>query len=60
MAVCLFPRVQKIFYWVGGGLLAVTIAGVVASPTLAQEGEAAPPSDVRRVDQVSGSDFSVS
>lgn len=60
MAVCLFPRVQKIFYWVGGGLLAVTIAGVVATPSLAQEGEDAPPSDVRRVDQVSGSDFSVS
>lgn len=62
MAVSISRRPQKLFRWVGSGLLAVGLVSAIASAAPAQEPaapEADSPSEVRRVDQVSGSEFSI-
>lgn len=59
MAVHFSPAIRNLRRWLGSGLLAVSLVGGITSTVLAQEGETIPGSDVRRVDQVSTSDFSV-
>lgn len=65
MAVCFLPRSYKMFRWLSSGLLAVSLVGAVSSVTPAQEpatpetSETDTPSEVRRVDQVSSSEFSL-
>ncbi|MDB9525369.1 hypothetical protein PN498_05170 [Oscillatoria sp. CS-180] len=69
MAVRSFLRPHKTFRWLGSGFLAMTLVGALASATPAQEpAEPAPadeteevetPSEVRRLDQISDSDFSI-
>lgn len=59
MAVHFSPTVRNFRHWLGSGLLAVGLVGGLTSVGLAQESEPAPASEVRRIDQVSSSEFSV-
>ncbi|HEY9889674.1 MAG TPA: hypothetical protein V6D02_14810 [Candidatus Obscuribacterales bacterium] len=62
MAVRFFPRPDQLLRWVSSGLLAVSLVGGVSTLAAAQETtdpEASPSSEVRRVDQVATSEFSI-
>lgn len=59
MAVHFSPTVRNFRCWLGRGLLAVGLVGGLTSVSFAQESEPAPASEVRRVDQVAASEFSV-
>jgi tetratricopeptide (TPR) repeat protein len=65
MAVRLFPRSFLLRRWLSSGLLAVSLVGASVSLAPAQEpatsdtGETPNSSEVRRVDQVSSSEFSI-
>jgi len=59
MAVHFSPTFCNLRRWIGSGLLAVSLVGGIASTGFAQESEPSPESEVRRIDQVSSSEFSV-
>ena len=59
MVVHFSPAVRNLRRWLGSSLLAVSLIGGMTATVWAQEGELSPDSEVRRIDAVSSSDFSV-
>lgn len=59
MAVNFSFPLRNLRSWTGGGLLAISLIGGITTTAIAQENELSPDSDVRRIDSVSSSDFSV-
>ncbi|MEL7314890.1 MAG: hypothetical protein AAFN08_08060 [Cyanobacteria bacterium J06559_3] len=57
MSARLFSQPFPVLNWVGKGLLSISLVGAVAIAAPAQEAE--PPSEVRQVDSLSGTGFSI-
>ncbi|MEM9007305.1 MAG: hypothetical protein AAGE59_27740 [Cyanobacteria bacterium P01_F01_bin.86] len=57
MSARLFSQSFQVLGWVGKGLLSISLVGAVAFPAFAQDAET--PSEVRQVDSLSDSGFSI-